>query len=144
MDGETQRVIVHLRQKERYNFDVDWGLPNVTGVLDEPPPAGKGEGPNASRLLAAAVAHCLSSSLLFCLEKSRARCDGIETSAVAEIKRNERGRWRLSRITVTLGPKVPEEFIPNLKRCQQVFEDYCTVTESVRKGIEVDVRWAPQ
>jgi organic hydroperoxide reductase OsmC/OhrA len=141
---EKREVTVRLRQLDGYRFEVDWGLPsNEKGVLDEAPPTSSGKGPNPSRLVAAAVAQCLSSSLLFCIEKSRGKCEGMETSAAVLMERNERGRWRISRITVTLDPKVPAEFRDNLERCKGIFEDYCIATESVRKGIDVKVEWGP-
>lgn len=139
----TQQVSLRLTQKEHFKFEVDWGLPsNLRGVVDEPPPIGSGEGPNAARLMAVAVAHCLSSSLLFCIEKSHAICSGISATALADLQRNEKGRWRLVKVTVTLDPKVPPEFLDSFEHCKGLFEDYCIVTESVRKGIQVDVKWA--
>ena len=140
--AEIQTVEVTLRPKEGYHFEVDWGIAGVApGQLDEPPPLGRGAGPNASRLVASAVAHCLSSSLLFCLAKSRAPAESIRAVAHADIERNARGRWRLSRIRVELDPKLPAEYAEQFARCKGLFEDFCIVTESVRHGIPVDVRW---
>ena len=137
---ETQSITVALRREDGYRFEVDWGLPGVaTAALDEPAPVGKGTGPNAARLVAAAVAHCLSSSLLFCLEKSRAPAQSMRAVATAEIARNEKGRWRLQHLRVELDPVHPPEQQVHLARCRELFEDFCIVTESIRKGVPVDV-----
>ncbi len=139
---ETQTVDVQLVRRDGYRFEVSWGLPGAsTEFLDEPSPLGSGTGPNASRLVAAAVAHCLSSSLLFCLAKSRVSVEGMHATARAEIRRNERGRWRLAHITVELAPTIPHGSAPPFERCQSLFEDFCIVTESIRHGIPVDVTW---
>ena len=131
-----------LRRDDGYLFDVDWALPGVAaGALDEPAPVGQGAGPNAARLVAAAVAHCLSSSLLFCLEKARAPAQALEAVATAQIARNEKGRWRLERLRVELDPTHPVERAAQLARCRELFEDFCIVTESIRKGVPVDVVW---
>lgn len=140
--SETQSITVALRREDGYRFEVDWGLPGVAGgAMDEPAPVGKGSAPNAARLVAAAVAHCLSSSLLFCLEKSRAPAQSVRTTVTAEVARNEKGRWRLHRLRVELDPTLPEESRAQLERCRSLFEDFCIVTESIRKGIPVDVVW---
>ncbi len=139
---DQQTIEVTLSRKDGYRFDVDWGVPGMPpNTLDETPPLGGGAGPNPSRLVASAVAHCLSSSLLFCLAKSRASATSVRAVARAEIRRNERGRWRLSRIQVELDPAVPVEQRPQLERCRGLFEDFCIVTESIRHGIPVEVRW---
>lgn len=140
--SETQSITIALRREEGYRFSVDWGLPEVAlGTADEPAPLGKGSGPNAARLVAAAVAHCLSSSLLFCLEKARAPAQSIRANVTAEIGRNEKGRWRLQHLRVELDPTVSAEGRAQFERCQGLFEDFCIVTESIRKGIPVDVVW---
>ncbi len=72
--GELYRIdakgLERLDRLEDYQLNVrfDWGKA-ADLLLDEPPPLGKASGPNASRMLAAAAANCLSSSLLFCLAK---------------------------------------------------------------------------
>ncbi len=139
---DLQTVEVTLTRTEGYRFEADWGLDGAPrGTLDEAPPLGTGAGPNPSRLVATAVAHCLSSSLLFCLAKSHASADSVRAVARAEIQRNERGRWRLSRIRVELDPGVPAADSQQLERCKGLFEDFCIVTESIRHGIPVEVSW---
>lgn len=77
-EDEHGEVTVTLDLKDGYRFLVDFGLPGVTPlVMDEPEPLGEDAGPNAARVLAAAVANCLSASLLFCLRRARVRVRGM-------------------------------------------------------------------
>jgi organic hydroperoxide reductase OsmC/OhrA len=140
----TSSYRVSMDLVDGYRFDVDLGVEG-TGVLrmDEPPPLGEGAGPNAARLLAAAVGNCLASSALFCLRKARIDVRGMSAAVKAETGRNEKGRVRIHRIDVALYPEVSEEDGERIGRCMTLFEDFCMVTESVRGGIEVDVDVEP-
>jgi uncharacterized OsmC-like protein len=123
-----------------YRFEVDFGLPGVAPlVVDEPPPLGDGDGPNAARLLAAAVGNCLSASALFCLRRARVPVHGMSTTATATLDRNERGRMRVDTISVRIVVDVDEADRERMRRCLEIFEDYCVVTESVRGGLTVGV-----
>jgi organic hydroperoxide reductase OsmC/OhrA len=123
---------------------VDFGLEGIQELLmDEPKPLGKGEGPNASRLLGAAMGNCLSSSLLFCLQRVRIPVKGMKTYVNVKINRNERGRWRISEISVELNPDVDKEHIKQIEKCIKLFEDFCIVSKSVQQGIplKTKVNW---
>lgn len=140
-DAEEMRARVSLKQLDGFRFEVttDTPLGGWASVMDEPPPLSAGAGPNAARMLAFAVGHCLSASLLFCLQKSRVPIrSGVEAHVEAIIRRNERGRWRISQIVVDIHlPQLPE--LSAVERCRSIFEDYCIVTASVRQGIPVAV-----
>lgn len=121
-------------------FDVEFDLPDVPSLrMDEPEPAGDGAGPNAARLLAAAVGNCLSASALFCMRKARVPVTGMRTTVRTTLERNEAGRLRIGGIEVEIHPEVPDEDQARIVRCLDLFEDFCLVTESVRAGIDVDV-----
>jgi len=125
---------------EGFKFSLDFHLEGVDRlIMDEPPPLGKGSGPNASLMLASAIGNCLSASLLFCLQRSRVQVFGLKTSVTGLMARNPKGRWRIKEITVDIEPKIPVEDSKQLERCTQIFEDFCIVTESVRQGIPVKV-----
>lgn len=117
-------------------FDVDY-LPNL--ILDETKPDGEGAGPNPPRLLAAAVGHCMSTSLIFCLKKARVRIQDIQTKVTTNLYRNEQKKLRIKNINLEIQLKVNDEDTHRVPRCLKLFEDYCTVTQSIRKGIEVNV-----
>ena len=119
------------------NFDVDY-LPNV--VADEPKPIGEGAGPNAPRLLAAAVGQCMSSSLIYCLNKARIPILNLETTVKTNLFKNEKGLTRIKSIDMQIDLEINEEDKTRLQRCLTIFEDYCTVTQSIRNGIEVNVK----
>lgn len=132
-----------LRLQEGYRFAVDFGggLPEL--LVDEPAPLGAGEGPNAARLLGAAVGNCLAASLEFCLQRSRVPLHGMEVGVRGTIVRNEQGRFRIASLAVTLSPEVAVEDRERMQRCLEVFEDFCIVTQSVRNGLEVAVTVEP-
>jgi uncharacterized OsmC-like protein len=142
---EDREFSLTVTREEAFAFSVQFdhtGLPQLT--MDEPRPLGSGKGPNAARMLGAAVGHCLSASLLFCLEKSRVEVNGLETKVSGTIERNDKGRFRIGGIHVTLAPDVSADARDRMGRCLELFEDFCIVTASVKQGIDVTVEVEPQ
>ncbi len=143
MDENT--LTVTLSRDQAYRFAADFGLPGVPPLtLDEPPPLGRAEGPNPARVLAAAIGGCLAASLQFCLQKSRIEVQDLDTQIDVMLDRNERGRLRITGIAVRLAPTVAPEVRDRVNRCNELFEDFCIVTESVRRGIPITVDVTPQ
>ncbi len=129
-----------LSLKDNYAFTVDFGDAGVPPLLvDEMPPLGRGEGPSPTRLLAVSLAGCLGASLLFCLRKSRIDVPAMRSDVSVTTGRNAKGRLRVKKVAVRLAPSVPADQQKRMKRCLEVFEDFCTVTAAVREGIEIDV-----
>lgn len=127
-----------LSRQQGYRFSVEFDLGGVPDLqLDEPLPLGEGAGPNASRLLAASVANCLSASLLFCLNKFKQDPHGVVTRVKGRLVRNERGRLRVGAFDVDIHL---EHNVERMEHCAEQFEDFCVVTDSVRHGIPVNVR----
>ena len=139
--SEPAKPIVRVRLLGGYKFKVEFpGTKSDGFVMDEPDPLGGLEGPNASRVLAASVANCLSASLLFCLNKSRIEADGIEARAEPRMERDEKGYWRVRRVDVSISAKLRKPADKSrVDRCLDVFENYCVVTGAVRNGIDVGV-----
>ena len=141
---DEQRFTLGLTLRDQYAFTVDFGQDGVSPlVVDEPPPLGKGSGPNAARLLATAVGSCLGASLLFCLRKAHVEVGELHVTVQGTMVRNERGRYRIGQLRATLAPEVEADPRGRLKRCVELFQDFCIVTESVREGIPVDVTVEP-
>jgi organic hydroperoxide reductase OsmC/OhrA len=132
---------VELEQQEGFEFRVRFDWPGVAELtLDEPEPLGRRAGPNAARLVAAAVANCLSASLVFCLRSKFKQNPGpVRAMASGRLERNERGHYRIAGIDVTLS--MAEKFgdMAHQERCLEQFEDFCMVTQSIRAGIPVSV-----
>ena len=132
--------VTKLRLLEGYRFRVEFDGENMPSlIVDETMPIGLGAGPNPARLLASAVGHCTSSSLVYCLQKARIRVRDLETTVNTSVDRNEEGRWRVSSLDVQLRLEVDEEDRMRVLTCLKIFEDYCTVTQSLRKGIPVNI-----
>ena len=108
--------------------------------MDEVKPHGEGSGPNPPRILATAIGHCLSSSLIYCLKKARVRVKDLETTVKMNFFKNEEGMLRVASIDVQLHLEVNKEDNSRVSRCLKIFENYCTVTQSVIKGIPVNIK----
>jgi uncharacterized OsmC-like protein len=139
---EETEFLTKMCRVEQYKFKVSFNNERIEDIFtDEPEPLGKGEYPNAGKLLAAAVGNCLCASLVFCIEKSRAEVPSICAEVATTMERNEKGRLRISHMTVKMFPQVSDD--ARIARCREFFEDFCIVTQSVRKGIPVDVEVYP-
>lgn len=131
---------VNLEQLQDYRFVLGFDWDNVAPLaLDSAPPLGHCTGPDAERILAGAVAYCLTASLLFCMRKFRQNPGKLRTEVSGVLVRNERGRLRVGRLAVRLHLSEQVEQIAYFDRCIRQFEDFCVVTDSVRHGIPVHV-----
>jgi len=135
--AETPTTTIKLLEGHKFKVEFNQNLPSI--IVDEPEPLGKNQGPNPTQLLSAAVGHCLSSSLLFCLQKARIKVKDLQTAIKADEKRNQDGYLRIESINVSVKLDIAEEDKPRLPRCLSLFEKYCTVTQSVQQGIKVNV-----
>jgi len=109
--------------------------------IEAPPElGGKGTAPNPDRLLAAAVGGCLTLSLLMNLQGFRLNPKELNTKVKANIGPGDKGLPRFKSIDVEINP-VFEGAIKkeSLKKVIDTFQDFCTVTQSVRKGVPVNV-----
>lgn len=141
-ESESPTFSLSLEQLRGYEFRVRFDWPEAADLLlDEPLPLGAQRGPNAARLIAAAVANCLSASLVFCLrDKFRQELGPVTARATGRLERNERGRFRIAGIEVAISLAEAAGGLEHLERCMGQFEDFCIVTESIRHGIPVSVR----
>lgn len=135
---------VELTLQQNYRFSAEFGQPGVPElVCDEPKPLGDGAGPNAARVLAAAVGDCLSASYLFCMRRARIDVQSLRTTVSGTFTRNAAGRLRIGSLRVQLEPVLAAGSPERIARCLELFEDFCVVTQSVREGIDIDVSVAP-
>ncbi|MEX8519393.1 MAG: OsmC family protein [Leptothrix sp. (in: b-proteobacteria)] len=132
-------VIVRLQQRHDYQFDTSFGAEVPDLLADEPAPLGQGAGPSPVQLLAAAVGNCLLASLLFSLRKYKQAPEPLQCEVNAEVGRNAEQRLRVLHIGVQLTLGVPAADLLHLDRVLTQFENFCTVTESIRHGIPVTV-----
>jgi len=144
MRGQAERrFAVRLTHQGHYRFSSqaseDGRLHGVPFASDEPDPVGEASGPSTPALLGAALGHCLTASLLEALRHAHVEVLGCEVDAVAVVIPNPEGLPRIDHVDVTIRPRLAE-VSPRMKRCAEVFENYCTVTSSVRRGIDVRAR----
>jgi uncharacterized OsmC-like protein len=137
MDEARQHVT--LRQEAGYRFENRFGGGKPAMHTDEPAPLGTDTGPSPVQLLAAAVANCLAASLLFAFRKFHQAPEPLSATAVAIEGRNEQKRLRVAGIEVRLTLGVPAAGLEDVEHVLARFEEYCTVTASVRQAIPVHV-----
>ncbi len=134
-----QTIVISLKQQRDYQFAVAFsgGVPEL--LADEPAPLGAGGGPSPVQLLAAAVGNCLCDSLLFALRKYKQSPEPLSCEIAAQVGRNDQGRIRVLSIDARLRLSVAADALQHLDRVLDQFEEFCTVTQSVRAGIPVTV-----
>lgn len=137
---ESRSYTIFVERVHDFEFRVKFDqseFPELT--LDEPSPLGQDKGPDATRLLAAAIGNCLSASLMFCLQRSKLMVGSLRAEVTPTTSRNEEGRWRVHHVDVKILIKTTEEDSKRFQRCVEIFENYCIVTASIRQGIPVNV-----
>lgn len=135
----AETLSVTITQQKNYQFLVDFGEGMPSLLADEPAPLGQGEGPAPTHMLLAAVANCLSASLLFSLQKFKQDAGGITARATCTMERNESKRLRIGHIDVAIQLGKGGAELEHLDRVLAQFEDFCTVTQSVQAGIPVHI-----
>ncbi|MEJ6002247.1 OsmC family protein [Paucibacter soli] len=138
--SSDELISIELRQRQDYCFQASFGAGLPELLCDEPPPMGGGLGPSPVQLLCAAVANCLSDSLLFALRKYKQAAEPLSCRVSAEIGRNAEGRLRVLAMQARLQLGVPAAQLQHLDRVLAQFESFCTVTQSVGQGFPVAVQ----
>lgn len=135
----NQASQVTITRQSGYQFLVDFAPGMPTLLADEPPPLGAAQGPSPSQMLMAAVANCLCASLTFALQKFKQDPGTVVATVTADMGRNEGGRLRIQSFSVDirLGAQGPD--LAHLDRVLAQFEEFCTVSMSVRQGIPIAV-----
>lgn len=135
----SETVSITLTQQSDYQFLIDFGPEMPPLLADEPPPIGQGQGPKPDHLLLAGVANCLTASLLFALRKFKQEPGGITARVTGTVDRNENKRLRMVGIQVDLGIGAEAGGLEHLDRVLSQFEDFCTISQSVKSGIPIEV-----
>jgi organic hydroperoxide reductase OsmC/OhrA len=140
---DNRRFHIRLDHQERFRFisqaSEDGRLHGDAFYSDEPDPVGDAGAPATPALLGAAIGHCLSASLLETLRHAHLPVESFHTDVTAVVKPNGDGFPRIDHVEVVLHPRLREPS-PRTGRCADVFEKHCTVSSSVRNGIDIQVR----
>ncbi|MGO8952029.1 MAG: OsmC family protein [Rhodomicrobium sp.] len=135
----SEEVRVTITREENFRFLVDFGPGMTTMIADEAVPIGEGTGPSPQQMLAAAVANCLSASLVFALRKFKEDPGKLTATAICKSGRNEKNRLRVMGIEVAIELGAEPADAGRLERALAQFEDFCTVSQSVKTGIPYSV-----
>ncbi|HXE38924.1 MAG TPA: OsmC family protein [Azonexus sp.] len=139
--SDPRTFTIQLAQREDYEIEARFDLPEVPDLLfDEPAPLGAGQGPTASHVLAAAVGNCLTASLLFCLRKFKQQPAALSAEVTTTLAPNEYGRLRIAGIDAVIHLRERAGEVAPFEGCIQQFEDFCVVTDSIRRGVPVHVK----
>lgn len=141
MSEPVSEFTITFDQVNDYEFRVNFGKEAMAPLtVDEGPPLGRYAGPSPSQLLASAIGGCLNASLLFCTKKARVDVKHLGAKVTVQTMRNEQGRLRIGKVDVEITPELAAADRDRAARCIELFENFCTVTQSIRDGIPVAVR----
>jgi organic hydroperoxide reductase OsmC/OhrA len=140
MAADDDSIALTITQESDYAFRVafdDTSLPPL--LADETPPLGAGKGPDPGRLLGASIGNCLCASLLFALRKFKNAPGTIVARVRIDHARNAKGRLRIGKVAVEIALPETAAGYAQIDRILAQFEQFCTITESVRAGVPVEV-----
>ena len=140
MSDGSQTITVTPVQRRDYPFGIDFGAGVPVLVVDEAQPLGDGTGPTPVQLVAAAVGNCLGASLIFVLRKFKEQPGPLHCEVGVEVVRNPQERLPVLSMQARLRLGDPAESLVRLSRALGQFEDFCTVTQSVREAFPVAVQ----
>lgn len=144
---DERRFAVKLSHVDGYRFRSqasEDGIPHGESYYsDEPDPVGEASAPATPALLASALGHCLSASLYEALRGADVELLGVDTEAVAVVALGASGLPRIRHVDITIRPRLAAPRQAEMQRCEDDFQNHCTVTCSVRQGVQVnvDVEW---
>lgn len=133
--SQKEGFSVSMKLLEKYLFQADFG--DFGRILtDEDPPLGDGEGPTPVHMLATAVLNCLCASLLFAVRKYKGDPGEITATISGNTSRVD-GRLRVEELHAEIHLANDTAVLPNIEKALAQFEDFCTITQSVRRGVTV-------
>ena len=139
LDERSYHATITLAHGYQFVAEFDETPEAAPITFDEPEPLGANRGPNAAAVLGAAIGNCLAASLTFCLRRSHMEVVELTAKVTTHVAKNEQGRHRITGIDVELQPVLGGDEPARIERCADLFEDFCTVTASVKHGIPVHV-----
>ena len=143
MKKNEARVKVGIKLTENMIYKCDLGQINMDDLFIDETRKKRTDriGPSPTKLLALSVLGCLAACFEFCLQKKGVTLSDLDGRAEVTFARNEKNFWRIKKINVEFLPKIDNpEMRKSVAQCKRLFEQYCIITESLRKGIEIDVK----
>ncbi len=130
---------VDIKHLENMKFEVSFDHEEMGKLITDETTevGGEGSGPTPGMLLAASLLNCMMASFLYCLNKKRIDVDDFKGDIKATIERVD-DRLRITKLDAVLKPEVEDK--EKIQQCIKIFEDYCIVTQSVKNGIDIDVK----
>ena len=136
------RVKVGLKLQENMLFKCELGNVKMQDLYIDERNKKKNEkiGPSPIKLLALSVLGCLAASFEFCLQKKGFTLSDLDGRAEVTFIRKNKDFWRIKKIDIDLLPKIDNtEMRKSVAQCKNLFEQHCIISESLRKGMEINV-----
>jgi organic hydroperoxide reductase OsmC/OhrA len=95
-------------------------------------------GAEARELLAASLAECMCSTLIFLLDWAKVKYTGFGASAHVATGKDEKGSIHVENINLAINLKIlkDEENLKKFKRAESLFKKGCLMSRSLQRGIK--------
>jgi len=96
-------------------------------------------GAEARKLLAASLAKCMCSTLLFLLKWARVKFEKFRAVANVSVTKDEKGKLCVGEIKLKIHIKIPKdnETLERFKKVEKIFKRGCLMSRSIERGIKV-------
>jgi len=141
MSSLSSKVTIDIEWLGGEDFKIKFGSKSIDELIISRSRVPREEiGGEARELLAASIAECMSSTLLFYLKWAKIKLNGLRSTVEVITDKDEQGHYRVSMVNLNFNVEIPrdKETLKKLERVKKILSRGCFISRSLERGVKVN------